>query len=646
MTAQPPSDVAASEASEARPGQLARALAGLIIAGASLALAIGQLPLRDLAGFATGNRSTPGYRTLLLALLAGGVALVVGAATVFWRRAQPGIERTARLHRAACLAAPLALAAAVPGLFALGTTSDTATFALVLGAFVLAIEPLWRLHFSAYRTGQSPPPGPVPAGAARRWFWAAVALAAAYAAYGIFLTLRNHARFQTYNWDLGILDNEFWSALHGHPLRSSPLKLEENWSQLRDHAEFSIYPLLPIYALHPAASTLLVLQSLLVGCGAIPLYRFAARRLPPHLALLVTAAYALYPPMHGAQLFDFHFQPVASTFLLWAIDAFDARRMRLFVVLFIIALGCREDVAIGTAAVGLAMVLGGYCAREGAIIAAVSAVYFVAIRFFIMPAFGAWGFSDIYKDLIAPGSHGFVGVVKTLATNPVYTLQTLLTPDKLRYALQIAAPLAFLPLRRPWLVVSMVPGAILTLLTTGYPATLDIGYQYGADFVPYVFPAVALALAALGAAPGGRPRRRAGVATLALATFFATASWGAFPPRHSYHSAYWSISFDPPTPQDRRRLAALDAAMRFVPPKAILAASDRELPHVSNRLDCWNLAIGIEGADYIIYTKIDPIAPDRENVARARAAGWITVYDSPEIGLLRRPGAPVNPAPR
>ncbi len=78
--------------------------------------------------------------------------------------------------------------------------------------------------------------------------------------------------------------------------------------------------------------------------------------------------------------------------------------------------------------------------------------------------------------------------------------------------------------------------------------------------------------------------------------------------------------------------------MRLVPPKAILAASDRELPHVSNRLDCWNLAVGFEGADYIIYTKIDPIAPDRENVARARAAGWITVYDSPEIGLLRRPG--------
>jgi hypothetical protein len=78
--------------------------------------------------------------------------------------------------------------------------------------------------------------------------------------------------------------------------------------------------------------------------------------------------------------------------------------------------------------------------------------------------------------------------------------------------------------------------------------------------------------------------------------------------------------------------------MRLVPPQAILAASDREIPHVSNRIDCWNLSVGFQGADYIIYTKIDPISPDREQVDKARAAGWRTLYDTPEIGLLARPG--------
>jgi uncharacterized membrane protein len=181
---------------------------------------------------------------------------------------------------------------------------------------------------------------------------------------------------------------------------------------------------------------------------------------------------------------------------------------------------------------------------------------------------------------------------------------------------------------------------VLTLLTTGYGPTLDIGYQYGCDFVPYVFPAVALALSLIGKAEAGPVRRRAAAVTLALASLIATTSWGAIPPRHQFHSSYGFISFDPPTAQERRRLTALDAAVRLVPRQAILAASDRELPHVSNRLDCWNLAVGFEGADYILYTKIDPIGPDRDQVGRARTAGWVTLFDTPEIGLLKRPGAP------
>jgi uncharacterized membrane protein len=195
-----------------------------------------------------------------------------------------------------------------------------------------------------------------------------------------------------------------------------------------------------------------------------------------------------------------------------------------------------------------------------------------------------------------------------------------------------------LPLRRPWLAVSVLPGAILTLLTTGYGPTLDIGYQYGCDFVPYVFPAAVLALEVLGRGVDGEARRRAAAATLALASLIATAAWGAIPPRHGYHSSYGTLDFARPTGAERRRLRVLEEAMRLVPPKAVLAASDRELPHVSNRIDCWNLSVGFEGADYIIYTKIDPISPDREQVSRAQAAGWRTLYDTPEIGLLARPG--------
>jgi uncharacterized membrane protein len=638
VSSAPPDD--RNHRDDRRRGELLRAALGLLVVGASVALALGQLAVANLQTFAVENVLSPGRRIVLLAITGAGVALAAMLVGWLWRRAPAGADRVARLDRAARLAAPLALAAALPGLFTLPAWNDTFVLALVLGAFVLAIEPLFRLHFGAYRPRETSSP---------RAFWtgrrACVVVGAAvafYIAYMAFFTLRNHARFQTFNWDLGQLDNQFFNALHGHPFRCTPLIREGNWSELRNHAEFSVYALLPFYALHPAASTLLVLQCVLLGGAAIPLYRFAARRLSPGLAALVALAYLAYPPMHGAQMFDFHFQPVAAAFLLSAIDAFDNRRMRLFVLCWLVALGCREDVAIGTFVLGLFLLMSGQRTREGAVIAALSAVYFVAMRFIIMPSVGSWGFADLYKDLIPRGSDGFVGIVKTMVTNPTFTFRTLLNNDKARYALQILAPLAFLPLRRPWLAVSLLPGAILTLLTTGYGPTLDIGYQYGCDFVPYLFPAAVLALAMLGRGrdgqDGGPPRQRAAAATLALASLIATAAWGAIPPRHDFHSSYGTISLARPTAQDRRRLRALDEAMRAVPPKAVLAASDRELPHVSNRLDCWNLSVGFQGADYIIYTKIDPIQPDREQVAKALAAGWRRIYDSPEIGLLVRPG--------
>ena len=89
--------------------------------------------------------------------------------------------------------------------------------------------------------------------AVRRWWPPIVVVCAAfgYAIYFSVFTLRMHGRFQTYNFDLGQYDNIFWSTLHGHPLRDYPLGLVQNWHELRNHAELSVFFFLPIYALHP-----------------------------------------------------------------------------------------------------------------------------------------------------------------------------------------------------------------------------------------------------------------------------------------------------------------------------------------------------------------------------------------------------------
>jgi len=634
---------------------LIRALGGLVIVGASLALALQQLRGAWIEPFVRQNVLGGERRMRILVSMAagalGGLCVSLGALSV----GEPPAG-LARLSRWARLLAPLALVGVIPSLLTIAAWPDAMVLCFVLTVTILILEPLWRLHFRAYqaqpgwlvRRGQAVL-ARVPASVRAASPVVALGLMVlGYAVYMSVFTVRAHFRFDTWTWDLGQYDNTFYNALHGRPFVTTPLfRGAASWSSLQDHAFFLMFPLLPFYAIHPAAETLLVMQAVLLALGAIPLYRIAARRLSRGTALVLVGAYLLYPPLHGSQMFDVHFQPIAIPFVLAALDFFDARRMKLFALFFVLALSCREDIPVGFAILGLALLVSGHRQRAGAVIFAVSAAYFVAIRFFIMPAFGTWGHADPYKGLFPEGVPTFGGVILTMLSNPVFTVKTMITSDKLRYLLQIVLPLAFLPLRRWRLAVSLAPGIIFTVLTTDAGPMLDIGFHYSAHFIPYIFPAAVLALVALereteGLGPAeGRVRRRAAVATLIVATILTTANWGAIPPRERYHSSYGWTTFKAPTAEQRAARRNLRQMIASIPPEAILAITDRELPHASNRTHCWNLSVGFEGSDYIIYTTSHPIAPETQQFEAALRAGYVRVTERPGLVLLRRPGAPV-----
>ena len=499
---------------------VARALSVLGLAAASLALAVQELAAGPvLAKFVKENVLSDSNRQRLLLTLLGSILVTVGVLATGWLVRGRRLDDQQRLTRLGRLGCPLVLAAFVPPLAQRGLL-DQLSHVLTMTGFVLVLEAVLRVSLAEWqRPSQvvaSPRPGKV-LGAVRRlgrrlaelrWLPLALVAAAAvgFAGFIAFFTIRTHLHFGTAAYDLGQYDSLFWNALHGHPFRCPALlRGEPDWSSLRGHAEPSIYVLMPVYALFPRAETLLVLQAVLVGSAALPVYWIAARRLPRSAAVVLAFAYLLYAPMHGGIFYDVHFQPFGASFALWAIDALDRRRYLLYGVLFAIALGCREDVPILFMVLGAFLILSGHHVRAGLATLLVSVVYFGVMRFWIMPRAGSWFFADIYKQLQPPGDASYRGILKTLLTNPTFVVQTLLTEAKLRYALQILLPLALLPLRRPWLWASLLPGAAVTLLTTQSWAQTDIAFQYVAYFPPLIFPAAALALASYGndAAGGG-----------------------------------------------------------------------------------------------------------------------------------------------
>ena len=358
-------------------------------------------------------------------------------------------------------------------------------------------------------------------------------------------------------------------------------------------------------------------------------------------------AYLLYPPLHGGNFYDFHFQPIAAVFVLATIDFLDERRDWAAAIALVAALGCREDVSVGLAFMGAFLALSGRRVRAGLIVAIVSTTYFVLLRFIIMPRLGPWWFGDLFRDLIPEGSDGFGGVLATLLTNPVFVLHTLVTPDKLKYALQLLVPLAFLPIRRPYLVLSVIPGSIFTILTTAYAPTTDIGFQYSGHFTAYIFPAAALALAAYGSSRGGIIKRGAALRAGLLATTLATIHWGAIPPRASVHGGFGQVAMTPPSPADRQRDKDLRELHAMVPPDASVAISEMEMSHVSS-LHMRGLSDGVFDSDYILYG-LGSGAYGSNNAEAALARGdYEKIAERPGLALLKKiqksTGLPPRPA--
>jgi len=615
-----------------------RALALLSVSGASIALFAQELADSWLTPYITANTLSLANRQRLIIGMAIGVAVgVVAGLLALWNSVR-------RLNRIAHLLAPAILVGFIPPLCIPAAWPNALNLCVVIGGFLLLGERLFRMAFAA--AAERPESSTF---ASSRDRWAALVperirhwlppliVLAAVIGYGVYMsvfTLRMHGRFQTYGFDLGQYDNVFWNTMHGHPLRCTPLGMDENWHSMRSHADLAVLFFAPIYAIKPGGAILLLIQSWVIALGAIPLYRFAARRLPRSYATVIALAYLFFPPTHGLQFYDIHFQPIGAFFVLLVIDFIDERRYWACGLAFVVALACREDIAVGLAMLGAFLVLSGYRMKAGMAMAVAASAYFVVVRFIIMPSFGPWGFSEIYKDLYPAGARNFGGIIATMLSNPIFTLGTLLVPDKLRYALQILLPVVFLPIRRSYLVVAIVPGAISTLLTTAYPPTVDIGFQYSAHFLPYIFPAAVLCIAALGREGQGMVRRRAALAALVMGTTLCTIHWGAIPPRDKVHGGFSTMSMRAPTEAERQKHRDLVALHAMIPPTASVAISEAEMPHVSR--DVIRTLRDTTDADYLLYDTNSGFGGATRANAELASGAFEVVATRPGLTLLKR----------
>jgi uncharacterized membrane protein len=313
------------------------------------------------------------------------------------------------------------------------------------------------------------------------WLLGAVGV---YAIFFIAYSLQKHAAFQTAGFDLGNWDQIMWSALHGSPFWFTQYPYVS--SALGDHVELILFVLFPLYGLHAGPETLLVLQPILVSLGALPVFWLAQERLRSPVAGLVFAViYLLYPAQESAVSFDFHGLTVAVPFLTYALWAMYARRYRLFGVMAVLAMSCKEDMPLLVLMMGLYILIVQRQTRVGLAAVGGSAAWFALANFVVVPAFSLSA-DSIHLHRYSEFGNSMSQVILTIATQPWRVIQVATAGDKLFYWIRFTMPVAFTALLDPLGLVLATPLLLINTLPHYPPAYQLDTYHSSAPLAAYV----------------------------------------------------------------------------------------------------------------------------------------------------------------
>ncbi len=636
---------------------LCRALGLLVLCGWSVGVVLGLALIKgNTEPFLLSNFFGNTGRMFLLLVMAGGAGVAFLASVLYYRkiRAHGGAER---LYQVAKRLSPIALVGFLPFLFRWRTwIGRDFTFLFMVAIFSLSARtalraallspPLfagpraqaWRRRFAPLRD----------VFAGRRWALLPLIIvliaSAAYVTLFATYTIRFHHNLRTAAYDLGLEDNLVWNVLHGIGFfRSTPFS-GPTGSHFGNHATFFSYVIAPFYALAQGAATLLFIQSLMIGLAAIPLFLIARRKLGAWAGCLIALCYLLYPPNHGANLYEFHYIPFGAFFLWTTLYLFETHHDRWGIVFTILALSVREDIGgAGVAVLGAYLLISGERPRVGLALATAGALHFCLLKMVFMPlVLGGESFITFYKDLEPAGQQNFGGVVKTVFGNPFYTLHTLLERDKLLYMLQYLVPLAFIPLKRPIVLLLIVPGFFFTVLSTGYPPLIQTSFQYTFYWTVFLMIGLIYVLDRQNSPRLGdgeyQANKRAALFALACAMVPVSYQSGAIFQRNTAKGGFSPYNFETTTRDlnDRKTFAEI---VRLIPPRASVSASDNLVPQISNRPVAYTLRFSVFDAEYILFfsdpTRID--GSERQKVIDALLSGEFGIVDmKPPFAVAKR----------
>ena len=472
------------------------------------------------------------------------------------------------------------------------------------------------------------------------------------------MVVRQHDALQTHVFDLGNVDQTVWNTVHGRPLHftTQPAVGEHRMGM---HVEPILFLISLSYLVYPNPKTLLVIQTLALALGAIPLYALARRRLgSPWAALAFPFAYLMLPALQSVNLFEFHAVALAPLFLLSAFyfmdratwpksrtpASADTHRLDwiLYAAFVLFALSCKEDISL------IVMLLGVYVAvlrkrwLAGVLTFVVGLVWFYTAVYVVIPHFRPAGspFLAFYANLGGDP----ISMVWTLLTQPKVFWEHVYTAENARVLMALLLPLAGLPILGFPFWILAGPSLGISLLSNNPLMHRMERYHYAASMIPVILTAAVFGLDWLSRVVPGKSKRGRSVRVTVLATLIVVASlW------YHYHRGFTPLSRSFSWPDVTPHHRMLDEIVGEIPADAVISAQANLFPHVSQRERAY-LWPDPRDKEYVLLDVSDPSFWNKEgaqegvkrDLEQDESFGWTLARDG---YLVLKRGAKNRPLP-
>lgn len=292
--------------------------------------------------------------------------------------------------------------------------------------------------------------------------------------------------------DLGAAVQGVWLIIHG---RSPDLTITGT-HLLAQHLPIGMYPVAYLTRVLPAVPTLLMMQSLGLALGVVPLWAIARKvaGLRVGAAVAIIVAYGASPTLNNLNLSDFHPAAIAVAPLLGAVYLALRGRWRAFALVSASAVIWSAELALVVAGIGVLIFLQGD-RKVGTRTMVAGLAWTIVAVLVLEPRYGSTGF-------IAPGAFKAFGsnafsIAGGMLVHPHKVLGDLLDEENVRLIVALLAPLLFLPVLAPRYLVPALPLQALYLVAD-VPVRGNGTNEFGLPLTVFAFVAAIFALQRMG----------------------------------------------------------------------------------------------------------------------------------------------------